>query len=334
MGRAVHVTSREIFDHRRLVSENSERLPEPAELEALLDCKQRLIQILDRHLTDLIPIPADLSTFQCHKVWLTLFELMIERVIRDDSVLALRGGKGIQVTLDEVRRAASLREGISFRGSGQPDGCVRAAVTDLKRAQDTYRKYTKQVTSPAPIRIWSGGSERFAPYGKILELPDRKVAAFFNAHTSPVYYVDGKVTGLRLGQDGVWEAGRIVMKQRPPEIYIEDYHEHTEEILVPDQPVILQVMAPRPPSRDYFNGELFYVPRGVVIYLYRGVRHFAPLPVYPGVTTSPVIFRLATTTDGKDFHHHHFKYRRQVLSYGTLRVNSENMSGQDFYEGA
>ncbi len=167
--------------------------------------------------------------------------------------------------------------------------------------------------APNPIRIWSGVSPRFKRYGVILELPDEEVTEFFRLDPAPVFYVNGQVTGLRIGSEGVWEAGRIVMKERPFSIYIEDFHHNTEEVLVPDKPTILQVDSPAAESRPYFNGELFYVPRGVVIYINREVRHFAPLPVLTGATTSPVIFRLATTTDAKDFHHNKFEFVRRIL---------------------
>jgi hypothetical protein len=191
----------------------------------------------------------------------------------------------------------------------------RDGVTRLKTAQEKYKAayINAPCGAPNPIRIWSGVSPRFQKYGVILELPDEEVTQFFNANPAPMYYVNGQVTGLRLGIEGAWEAGRIVMRQRPFSVYIEDFHGDTEEVLVPDKPTILQVDLPESPRQPYFNGELFYVPRGVVIYINRRVRHFAPMPVFPGATTSPVIFRLATTTDAKDFHHNNYKFVRRIL---------------------
>jgi hypothetical protein len=188
-------------------------------------------------------------------------------------------------------------------------------VNRLKSAQDKYSSVIASAPSfaPNPIRIWSGASPRFKKYGVILELPDEEVTEFFRLNSAPVFYVNGQITGLRIGTGGVWEAGRIVMKNRPFSIYIEDFHRNTEEVLVPDKPTILQVDMPAAESRPYFNGELFYVPRGVVIYINREVKHFAPLPVLTGATTSPVIFRLGTTGEAKDFHHNKFEFVRRIL---------------------
>ena len=188
-------------------------------------------------------------------------------------------------------------------------------VGKLKAAQDAYtaRCVSLGAHDPSPIRIWSGGSDRFLRYGRILEFSNRAVAGFFEGSTRPMYYVDGKLTGIRLGEEGLYEAGRIVVPWREPAIYVEDYHSGTSELLVPDGPVIMQVVHPDDDREEYFNGELFYIPRGVPLFIKKEIRHFAPLPVDRGMVTSPVVFRLATTTDQKDFHHLRFTRQRRIL---------------------
>ena len=185
----------------------------------------------------------------------------------------------------------------------------------LHLAQQSYAQCIARQGSdaPRPIRIWSGGSPRFGRYGKVLEFPDQTVTDVFAKGRPPIYYVDGKVTGLRLGEEGVFETGRIVVPARPPVVYIEDHHELTPELLVPDTPALIQVVAPEEDCEKYFNGELFYIPRGVPVFINCRMRHFLPLPLFSGMLTSPAVFRLATTTDAKDFHHVHFRFKRRVL---------------------
>lgn len=303
------------FDHTKLTCEAEKVLEEPEELIRLFEAKQALIKIVDEALEKIINIPeAGLRRNRC-SAWLTTYELLLAHIIRDDSPLAEKGAAGLKEALESVCAGASLREFMAITPAAEKYVPFSDGVSRLKSAQDRYRSVVASAPpqAPNPIRIWSGASPRFKRYGVILELPDEEVTEFFRADPAPVFYVNGQVTGLRIGSEGVWEAGRIVMKERPFSIYIEDFHHNTEEVLVPDKPTILQVDSPTAEPRPYFNGELFYVPRGVVIYINREVRHFAPLPVLTGATTSPVIFRLATTTDAKDFHHNKFEFVRRIL---------------------
>lgn len=305
----------EKFDHTKLTYEAGKVLEEPEELTCLFEAKQALIKIVDEALEKIINIPeTDIRRNRC-SAWLTTYELLLANIIRDDSPLAEKGTSGLKETLKSVCIGASLREFMTITPAAERYVPFRDGVSRLKVAQDKYKSVvvSDSPQAPNPIRIWSGASPRFKRYGVILELPDEEVTEFFKLNSAPVFYVNGQVTGLRLGNEGVWEAGRIVMKSRPFSVYIEDFHHNTEEILVPDKPTILQAESPTAESRPYFNGELFYVPRGVVIYINREVRHFAPLPVLTGATTSPVIFRLATTTDAKDFHHNKFEFVRRIL---------------------
>jgi len=303
------------FDHTKLTYGTEKVLEGPEELNRLFEAKQALIKIIDEALEKIINIPqADLRRNK-FSAWLTTYELLLANIVRDDSPLAEKGTAGLKETLDLVCTGASLREFMTITPAAKEYAPFSDGVSRLKGAQDRYRSVVASAPpqAPNPIRIWSGTSPRFQRYGVILELPDEEVTEFFRLDSAPVFYVNGQVTGLRIGSEGVWEAGRIVMKERPFSIYIEDFHHNTEELLVPDKPTILQAESPTAEPRPYFNGDLFYVPRGVVIYINREVRHFAPLPVLTGATTSPVIFRLATTTDAKDFHHDKFEFARRIL---------------------
>jgi len=303
------------YDPTELTSETRELLKEPQELERLFDAKQQLIEMVDANIGLIVETPRTGARRNRFSAWITTYELLLAQIIRDDSPISTKGTDGIQQTIDEVCKGASLREDLPISPPEAEYPPFIKGVQNLKAAQDNYRRYISGLTpqDPNPIIIWSGASPRFDKYGKILEIPDQAVIDFFRKKSLLLFYVDGHKTGLRIGEDGVWEAGRLVMNGRPLEIYMQDYHEKTEEVLVPDKPTILQVESPTAEQRGYFNGELFYVPRGVVVYLKRNVRHFAPLPLLPGATTSPVIFRLATTTDEKDFHHQQFKYARRIL---------------------
>jgi len=305
----------EKFDHTKLTYETEKVLAEPEELGALFEAKQNLIKIVDEALEKIVHIPETGLRRNRFSAWLTTYELLLANIIRDDSRLAEKGTTGLKETLESVCIGASLRECITINPVAKRYVPFTDGVSRLKSAQDKYSSVIASTPSfaPNPIRIWSGASPRFRKYGVVLELPDEEVAEFFRLNSAPIFYVDGKVTGLRIGTEGVWEAGRIVMKSRPFSIYIEDFHRNTEEVLVPDKPTILQVDMPAAELRPYFNGELFYVPRGVVIYINREVKHFAPLPVLTGATTSPVIFRLGTTGEAKDFHHHKFEFVRRIL---------------------
>ena len=303
------------FDHTKLTYGAEKVLEEPEELNRLFEAKQALVKIIDEALEKIINIPeSGLRRNRC-SAWLTIYELLLANIIRDDSPLAEKGAAGLKEALESVCAGASLREFMTITPAAEKYVPFSDGVSKLKSAQDKYRSVVAAAPpqAPNPIRIWSGASPRFKKYGVILELPDEEVAEFFRLDPAPVFYVNGQVTGLRIGSEGVWETGRIVMKERPFSIYIEDFHHNTEEVLVPDKPTILQAESPTPEPRPYFNGELFYVPRGVIIYINREVRHFAPLPVLTGATTSPVIFRLATTTDAKDFHHNKFEFVRRIL---------------------
>jgi len=305
----------EKFDHTKLTYKTEKVLEEPEELGSLFEAKQELIKIVDKALEKIINIPKTGLRRNRFSVWLTTFELLLANIIRDDSPLAEKGAAGLKETLESVCTGASLREFMTITPIAEGHVPFVDGVGRLKIAQDKYKSVIASASSlaPNPIRIWSGASPKFKKYGVILELPDEEVTEFFRLNSAPIFYVNGKITGLRIGTEGVWEAGRIVMKNRPFSIYIEDFHRNTEEVLVPDKPTILQVDMPAAESRPYFNGELFYVPRGVVIYLNKEVKHFAPLPVLTGATTSPVIFRLGTTAEAKDFHHHKFEFVRRIL---------------------
>jgi len=305
----------EKFDHTKLTYETEKVLEEPEELSSLFEAKQDLIKIVDEALEKIINIPETGLRRNRFSAWLTTYELLLANIIRDDSPLAEKGTAGLKETLDSVCIGASLREFMPITPVAKSYVPFIDGVSRLKIAQDKYRSVIASGSplAPNPIRIWSGASPRFKKYGVILELPDEEVAEFFRLNSAPVFYVNGQITGLRIGTEGVWEAGRIVMKNRPFSVYIEDFHRNTEEVLVPDKPTILQVDMPAAESRPYFNGELFYVPRGVVIYINREVKHFAPLPVLTGATTSPVIFRLGTTGEAKDFHHNKFEFARRIL---------------------
>jgi len=305
----------EKFDHTKLTYKTEKVLEEPEELGSLFEAKQELIKIVDKALEKIINIPKTGLRRNRFSAWLTTYELLLANIIRDDSPLAEKGAAGLKETLESVCTGASLREFMTITPIGEGHVPFVDGVGRLKIAQDKYKSVIASASSlaPNPIRIWSGASPKFKKYGVILELPDEEVTEFFRLNSAPIFYVNGKITGLRIGTEGVWEAGRIVMKNRPFSIYIEDFHRNTEEVLVPDKPTILQVDMPAAESRPYFNGELFYVPRGVVIYLNKEVKHFAPLPVLTGATTSPVIFRLGTTAEAKDFHHHKFEFVRRIL---------------------
>ena len=305
----------EKFDHTKLTYETEKVLEEPEELNSLFEVKQDLIKIVDEALEKIINIPETGLRRNRFSAWLTAYELLLANIIRDDSPIAEKGAAGLKETLESVCVGASLREFMTITPVAERYVPFINGVSRLKIAQDKYRSVIASASSlaPNPIRIWSGASPRFKKYGVILELPDEEVAEFFRLNSAPVFYVNGQITGLRIGKEGVWEAGRIVMKNRPFSIYIEDFHRNTEEVLVPDKPTILQVDMPAAESRPYFTGELFYVPRGVVIYINREVKHFAPLPVLTGATTSPVIFRLGTTAEAKDFHHSKFEFVRRIL---------------------
>lgn len=305
----------EKFDHTKLTYKTEKVLEEPEELGSLFEAKQELIKIVDKALEKIINIPKTGLRRNRFSAWLTTFELLLANIIRDDSPLAEKGAAGLKETLESVCTGASLREFMTITPIAEGHVPFVDGVGRLKIAQDKYKSVIASASSlaPNPIRIWSGASPKFKKYGVILELPDEEVTEFFRLNSAPIFYVNGKITGLRIGTEGVWEAGRIVMKNRPFSIYIEDFHRNTEEVLVPDKPTILQVDMPAAESRPYFNGELFYVPRGVVIYLNKEVKHFAPLPVLTGATTSPVIFRLGTTAEAKDFHHHKFEFVRRIL---------------------
>lgn len=265
------------------------KLEEPRGLEDVIATKKKLINLINRELCNIISLPSKSCGYKFHRQWATAFELLCEHIIRDDSPISLSGVNGIQTTLDQVCRGVSLREGINITPLETVSQDVVKSIHKFKEVQDPYRKYIQSLTDkdPRPIRIWSGESDKFTKYGKI--------------------------TGLRLGEDGIYEAGRIIMPLRPQFIYMEDYHSKTPELLVPDGPSILQVVTTEDDREEYFNGELFYIQKGVPVYINKGIRHFAPLPLYSGVITSPVIFRLATTTDGKDFHHTKFHYKRRIL---------------------
>ena len=303
------------FDHTKLTYETEKVLEEPEELNSLFEVKQDLLKIIDEALGKIINIPESGLRRNRFSAWLTTYELLLANIIRDDSPLAEKGTAGLKETLESVCIGGSLREFMTITPVAEKYVPFIDGVRRLKIAQDKYRSVIASGSplAPNPIRIWSGASPRFQRYGVILELPDEEVAEFFRLNSAPVFYVNGQITGLRIGSGGVWEAGRIVMKNRPFSIYIEDFHHNTEEVLVPDKPTILQVDIPAAESRPYFNGELFYIPRGVIIYINREVKHFAPLPVLTGATTSPVIFRLGTTTEAKDFHHNRFKFVRRIL---------------------
>ena len=305
----------EKFDHTKLTYETEKVLEEPEELNSLFEVKQDLIKIVDEALEKIINIPETGLRRNRFSAWLMAYELLLANIIRDDSPIAEKGAAGLKETLESVCVGASLREFMTITPVAERYVPFINGVSRLKIAQDKYRSVIASASSlaPNPIRIWSGAFPRFKKYGVILELPDEEVAEFFRLNSAPVYYVNGQITGLRIGTQGVWEAGRIVMKNRPFSIYIEDFHRNTEEVLVPDKPTILQVDMPAAESRPYFTGELFYVPRGVVIYINREVKHFAPLPVLTGATTSPVIFRLGTTAEAKDFHHSKFEFVRRIL---------------------
>lgn len=274
---------------------------EPGEAyRSLLAAKDRVREALERDLDAgelLFHFRDKLARSYRNQLHWTLYYLLLIELVRDDGGISREGAGALDTILAEVTGGACLRCDYDPARVILHDGTVPyerfiAAVKNLHEAHRAYGEFLAAAGREAPVSIVSGESPRLAPFGRVLDLPDRQIRQ--DLRNSLFAYQDGVESKIQMFDRRV-EFGRIVRRQGDFVVTALDWHENTSEVLVPDMPVLVVMTDRASLAHDHFHGCLAVIKPGQLVLVNQGIVHMAPFMLVPGVYTSPVIFRLGTT---------------------------------------
>lgn len=142
-------------------------------------------------------------------------------------------------------------------------------------------------------------AEAFAPFGRVVEKPNRATDA-----QGPGFFWYGEIADLTPG-DRPYAAGHLELEPAPLRFDWAERHMHTDELLAPVSGTCLIYVGPpefpdepgRLPALDHFR--VFRVRQGQVVILKPGVWHGAPMAVDGPMT---VLVILQRNTAKQDLH--------------------------------